>query len=399
LNPRAGSAQARIIKYIDPLVTVADFGIHYYEDAADASVLFPSTNTNPYDRPRDPVIALVNLRTKSFPALIDCLSDPRVTSAQFDGTSITKPMRVPVGYVCLDILMAVARGRPASDPDCWADGLGACMNEGFYFRPDDYSQCWKDTCNLRPWVLIVQKKRDLQSFSDPAAVFLAVQVYRQIHFSIIPSRVGGHYRRGDYSGRYGGRVAETARAGGGSHDGVCLFRQVLQIRQVLRPPASRLVLPQTSQTDHWNHDFLNPDRLFFAVTRFELDSGDRGKDLNPDGWHPHANHVIPVKKQAGGQPCRGEPELAKSALNSGGIFRINVDPRVEVVGGPNRYSTPFELNDFKNSLKSLASVGIAIEGPSQEFERPQPLLDRAGQPVPNRVVRIRQSGDGNVRAV
>jgi hypothetical protein len=36
----------------------------------------------------------------------------------------------------------------------------------------------------------------------------------------------------------------------------------------------------------------------------------------------------------------------------------------------NRYSTPFELNDFKNSLKSLASVGIAIEGPSQEFKRP-----------------------------
>jgi hypothetical protein len=65
----------------------------------------------------------------------------------------------------------------------------------------------------------------------------------------------------------------------------------------------------------------------------------------------------------------------------------------------NRYSTPFELNDLKNSLKSLASVGIAIEGPSQEFERPQPLLDRAGQPVPDRIVWIRQAYDGELRAV
>src|ERR1039458_1979837 len=33
----------------------------------------------------------------------------------------------------------------------------------------------------------------------------------------------------------------------------------------------------------------------------------------------------------------------------------------------NRYSTLFELSDLKNSLKSLGSAGIAIEGPSQEF--------------------------------
>ena len=153
------SSGADYHKYIDRLVTVADFGIHYYYyyGAADASVLFPSTDTEPYDRPRDPVVALVHLRTKSFRVVIDCLSDPRVTTAQFDGNSITNPMKVPVGYVCLDILMAVTRGRPASDPDCSADGLGSCMNEGFYFRPDDYSRCWKDKCNLRPWVLVVQR--------------------------------------------------------------------------------------------------------------------------------------------------------------------------------------------------------------------------------------------------
>jgi hypothetical protein len=145
--------------YIDPLLRVTDFGIHYYDDgAADASVLFPSTESNPYDRPREPVIALVRLRERSFPLLIDCLSDPRVTTARFDGSSITMPMKVPLGYVCLDILMEIVDGKPASDPDCADDGLGACMNEGFYFRPDDYSRCWPDVCDLRPWVMVVQRK-------------------------------------------------------------------------------------------------------------------------------------------------------------------------------------------------------------------------------------------------
>ena len=64
-----------------------------------------------------------------------------------------------------------------------------------------------------------------------------------------------------------------------------------------------------------------------------------------------------------------------------------------------KYSTQFELSNFKNSLKSLASAGIAIEGPSQKFERPQPLIDWTRQPVLNGVVRIRQAGDGKLRAV
>lgn len=153
------SSPADYKKYIDPLLGVPDFGIHYYDDgAADASVLFPMTKDNPYDRPREPVLALVRLGERSIPLLVDCLSDTRVTSVMFDGTAITRPMKVPVGYVCLDILMGVTRGRPASDPDCADDGLGACMNDGFYFRPDDYSRCWPDSCVGRPWIAVVQRK-------------------------------------------------------------------------------------------------------------------------------------------------------------------------------------------------------------------------------------------------
>jgi len=156
--PKRLASAAAYHTYIDALLAVRDFGIHYYEDgAADASVLFPSTDATPYDRPRDPVIALVRLRDRSFPLLIDCLNDGRITSVRFDGNRITKPMGVPVGYVCLDILMGTASGRPVSDPECADDGLGACMNYGFYFRPDDYYNCSQHECLPRPWVTVVKQ--------------------------------------------------------------------------------------------------------------------------------------------------------------------------------------------------------------------------------------------------
>ena len=200
-------------------------------------------------------------------------------------------------------------------------------------------------------------------------------------------------------------------SGGSTGSGECLRRQILQICQVLRPRAGRLVLAQTSQTDHGNDNFLHLDHLFFCVTRCELDAGNRSEDFNPNWNRPHANDVVRRKKQVGRQPWRGEPELAKRTLDSGGIFRMDIDPDVQIVGRPDvsvnvhrvppmsRYSTPFELSNFKNSLKSSGSDGMAIRNPAQVFERPQPLLDWAGQPVCERVVRIRQARDGKLRAV
>jgi hypothetical protein len=168
LGAVCGFAQTRLAskadyhKYIDPLVEVKDFGTHYSEDgAADASVLFPDerSSTFHYDRPSDEVISIVRLGAKGVPLLIDCLTDGRLTTMQFDGNNITKAMSEPVGYVCLDILMASTWGGPISDPQCEADGLGACMNYGFYFRPDDYYDCFEttQTCRPRPWVAVVQR--------------------------------------------------------------------------------------------------------------------------------------------------------------------------------------------------------------------------------------------------
>jgi hypothetical protein len=63
--------------------------------------------------------------------------------------------------------------------------------------------------------------------------------------------------------------------------------QIFEIRQILRPPASRLVFPQTSQADHRNHDILNVNHLFFRVTRFEFNARKGRENLNPNRWHSY----------------------------------------------------------------------------------------------------------------
>src|SRR5579863_4165402 len=58
-------SKAEYLKYIDPMLSIKDFGIQYVDDgAADASVLYPSDN-----KPRDPVLALVRLGVKGTPLL------------------------------------------------------------------------------------------------------------------------------------------------------------------------------------------------------------------------------------------------------------------------------------------------------------------------------------------
>lgn len=146
---------------IDPLIAVQDYGTHYIEDgAADASIVHPESPEPPYGyrEPAPAVVDLIRLGAHGLPALIDCLSDGRRTKMRFDGNATTSAMDVPVGYVCLDILMSEVRGQPVSDPDCADDGLGACINDGYYFRPDDYYDCIRETFVPRPWVLVVQRK-------------------------------------------------------------------------------------------------------------------------------------------------------------------------------------------------------------------------------------------------
>ncbi len=155
-SPKRRSAteqQSDYAKYIAPILAIRDFGIAYAEDgAADATVLFP-----PDEKLRDPISELVRLGYRSVPLLIDCLDDGRTTSASFRGSTVSKPMNVPLGYVCLDVLIGISKAGPVHVAGCADDGLGACVKQEYYFRPDDYSRCWQDHCLPRPWVRLVQQ--------------------------------------------------------------------------------------------------------------------------------------------------------------------------------------------------------------------------------------------------
>jgi len=138
-------------------VTAKDFDTVYVNDgAADASVLWPNGSFKP-----DPtVLAIFHLRQKGLPLLIDCLHDLRVTNVVCNGAQFKEPEPVPVGFVCLDILMGTTLGGITNIKDCADDGLGACMEPGYYFRPDDYEYpccLGYGICMSRPWVQVVQR--------------------------------------------------------------------------------------------------------------------------------------------------------------------------------------------------------------------------------------------------
>lgn len=159
-DPVRLSKKSEYTRYVDALIAVQDYGTHYYEDgAADASVVYPANTEPPYGyrEPVPAVVDLIRLGVYGLPLLIDCLSDARLTKMRFDGNTITQAMNVPVGYVCLDILMSEVRQRPVWESRCDGDGLGVCINYGFYFRPDDYWECRSQQCEPRPWVLVVQR--------------------------------------------------------------------------------------------------------------------------------------------------------------------------------------------------------------------------------------------------
>jgi hypothetical protein len=125
-SAEAGDRKARITR-------LGTIDIHYVEDgASDASVV---------QSPEPPVKAVVDLRERALPLLVDCLTDR--TPAKALATTSTGGVRArtnaPLGYVCLDVLMSITNGKDVHVQDCADDGLGACIHEPYYFRPDVYS--------------------------------------------------------------------------------------------------------------------------------------------------------------------------------------------------------------------------------------------------------------------
>jgi hypothetical protein len=71
--------------------------------------------------------------------LIEHLDDMRSTSATFFSDKHKGIVQVPLGYVCLDLLTNITKATPRIFVEpCADDGLGACVNERFYFWPDSF---------------------------------------------------------------------------------------------------------------------------------------------------------------------------------------------------------------------------------------------------------------------
>lgn len=125
--PSMGSSE----ELISTLVKVP-FGAVYYDDGAgDGSVTDKEWITSlAGEKAYDPIQSILALKQRAIPLLIEHLDDQQLTLATFDG----KP--VPLGHLALDILIHIAANGRVLIPDCADDGLGACYEPAFYFRPD-----------------------------------------------------------------------------------------------------------------------------------------------------------------------------------------------------------------------------------------------------------------------
>ena len=117
-------------KYVDALAAAKDLRVAYNDDGAgDGSVL-----QSPVPEVKD----VLNLGSEAVPLLIEHLDDTRLTVAVFNGRE-QRNKRVPVGHICLDILTGSVDAPVAKIEDCADDGLGACVDADFYFRPNEAS--------------------------------------------------------------------------------------------------------------------------------------------------------------------------------------------------------------------------------------------------------------------
>jgi len=134
-------AQAKGNRYIDALASAPSLVVYSEDGAADATVTnVGANNSGAVENPIPEVRSIINLGARAIPLLIAHLNDTRLTSATFNGGFTRgKPIRVPVGYVCLDILTHIIGDNPhIFVRNCGDDGLGACVNSEYYFRPDEY---------------------------------------------------------------------------------------------------------------------------------------------------------------------------------------------------------------------------------------------------------------------
>ena len=151
-----GCSASSLDSYVEELVRWESIVEVYYSDgAADGSILAVPPQHEPHPAVR-PILACVD---QAAPVLVERLSDARPTRVLFRTGSRNEILRqASVGHLVLDILlMTVADDSGVLIADCFDDGLGACVNAGYYFEPD----AWFLDGNLpqpKPEVLDVKRR-------------------------------------------------------------------------------------------------------------------------------------------------------------------------------------------------------------------------------------------------
>lgn len=123
---------------IDSLIN-SNFRYEYYDDGAgDGSIMEIGSNSNGrVDRPPRILKKIVDLGDLMIPFLIHHLDDNRETNLRFNSNSKKNP--VTIGYVSLDILTHIIELNDSIvNPECGDDGICACFNPGYCFRPDEF---------------------------------------------------------------------------------------------------------------------------------------------------------------------------------------------------------------------------------------------------------------------
>ena len=132
-QPQVERPERQIESYFDALSKVAFGNIYADDGAGDGTVTQCGelVESGPLVKPMQEVRAIVDLRARAIPTLIDHLDDPRASAITFAG----RPVRL--GHLALDILThIVAETNRLFVSNCADDGLGACIQRGYYFRPD-----------------------------------------------------------------------------------------------------------------------------------------------------------------------------------------------------------------------------------------------------------------------
>ena len=122
---------------LDQLIQLRPLGVVYTSDAAaDGSIV--SIPPGYQHGPRPQMLPFLKCGRYAAAVLIAHLDDTRLSWAGFNQAK----NRVPVGYICLDILIAMTPfGSDIRNPETENDdGLGAGIRPAFYFRPDDYER-------------------------------------------------------------------------------------------------------------------------------------------------------------------------------------------------------------------------------------------------------------------